>query len=395
MIRYRFRTKLASSLAATALLVGLVAAPTSLAATANVLLNGGTTTTPPLERAATPLEVSPGKVAGFYIAVKNADTSNLPTFFMTASSLAAPYGAYWYPAGTTDYHACTTSPLRCDFGTFSAGSEAVVVAAFTVPTSAGDLSSTKNCKPSSPTDKQRGFALSDTTEVEQTWACVDFKFASSQGNVPGKNQSRGDEFHWYDFVSADVDPKNEAAQFPYCDLSVTPGDNSDCPQGLLSLNNSLSLSNSPNRLNIQYTKVDVSDSGAFDSDHGTSGIHVADGGSFTIICTGACDTQVAANGGFLGETSVVDVNSGEPFTGFIKTTIGMLGVHASDVDGVVHETGVVPNIATVVIDEECPSADGPDLTATDPHECFWAADGPGNTAIVYVYTHVNGKLKAF
>jgi hypothetical protein len=397
MTRYRLRSKLASSAATVALLVGLFAAPTSLAATANLTLNGGLTSAGTKVTGATPLAVSPGKVAGFYVTVKNDDTSNLPTFFMAASTTATPYGAYWFPSDGTQAtgpaHTCQTSPLSCDFGTFSSGAAITVVAAFTLPS--GTSNATTNCYPSDPTKRtalQFG-VLPDP--ANDTFVCVDFKFSSNQGNVPGKNKSRGDEFHWMDFVSTKVDPKNEAAQFPYCDLSVTPGDLSDCPTNLLSLNNSTTLSSSNRNLNLQYTKV-VAPAQAFDSNHGTSAIHVSDGVATNLCGTDeSCLSIVSTGGGFLGETSTVDVNSAQVFSSaWIVTTIGMLGAKASDIDGVVHTYTDELNVAHTDYIGKCPSVDGPDET-TPTEGCFWAVSGSGNTAVVTIYTHYNGKLRTF
>lgn len=366
------------------LAVSLIAASfasTTVAATANLTLNGGTDSQGAKVTGATPLAVSPGKVAGFYVTVENDDTANLPTFFMTAASNAAPYGAYWYPTGTTDYRPCQTAPLKCDFGTFAAGSEVTVVAAFTLPD--GTSSSTRNCY-SEANHTGLQFGIEPTSD---TFVCVDFKFASSQGNVPGKNKSRGDEFHWMDFVSTVVDPKNEAAQFPYCDASGT----NLCDNGLLSLNDSTTLSSSPSRLNLQYTKVTVP-AAAFDSSHATSAIHVKDGDStLDFVCTGTCADQVAAGGGFVGETSLLEVNDGQVFTDddWIVTTIGMLGVQANKIDGVVHQL----DNGTFEVLGKCLTATGP--TDTSSAGCFWVTSGSGNTAIVTVWTHTNGKLRNF
>ena len=380
MIRNRLRTKVASTVAAVAILIGLIVVPTSLGATANLTLNGGTAAAGTKISGHTPDAVSPGKVAGFYVTVKNTDTSNLPTFFMSAASNGTPFGAYWFDTsdpGTA--HACQTSPLSCNFGTFNSGTEVTVVAAFTLPSSAS--SSTKNCYPSNPTSLQFGVAPTSSTFV-----CVDFKFSSSQGNVPGKNHSRGDEFHWMDWVSTDVDARNEAAQFPYCDASGT----NSCDANLLSLNNNTTLSTNQSRFNVQYTRVTVPAS-AFDSDHATTAIHVQDGiGTATPGCDATCQAFVDANGGFLGEVSQIDINSGQSFApDWIVTTIGMLGVNANKIDGVVHDNGTSADILG-----KCPSSAGPDESTPDVG-CFWAVSGGGNTAIVTVYTHTNGKLRNF
>ena len=81
------------------------------------------------------------------------------------------------------------------------------------------------------------------------------------------------------------------------------------------------------------------------------------------------------------------------FTGFIRTTIGMLGVNTGSVNGVVHETVIDGTTVGYIIDTLCATGDGPALSTDD--ECFWVSSGPGNTAIVTVWTHTNGKLKAF
>lgn len=391
MTRNRLRTKLASTLATVAILTGLVAAPITQAATANLTLNGGLTSGGDKVSGATPAAVSPGKVAGFYVTVKNDDTANLPTFFLSGvNTTATPYGAYWfYTNAPGTAFPCQTNPMTCTFGTFVSGASVTVVAAFTLPSTAS-ADTSKNC-----------YSESDHTALQfgvqpdaSTFVCADFKFSSSQGNVPGKNKSRGDEFHWMDFVSTEGSPKNDAAQFPFCDLSATP-DVADCPTTLLSLNNNTTLASSNRNQNLQYTKV-VAPAQAFDSDHGSSALHVSDGTATDLCGTDTnCLSIVSAGGGFLGETSTVDVNSGQQFSDeWIVTTIGMLGVKASDVDGVVHTYTDELNVSHTDYIDNCPSASGPD-SSTPPAGCFWAVSGSGNTAIVTIYTHYNGKLRNF
>ena len=373
-------------MATVAVLAGLMAAPITQAATANLTLNGGLDSAGTKISGATPGAVSPGKVAGFYVTVKNNDTANLPTFFLSGvNSKATPFGAYWfYTNAPGTAFPCQTNPMTCTFGTLASGASVTVVAAFTLPSTAS-ADTSKNCYSNADhTPLQSG--VQPTTS---TFVCADFKFSSNQGNVPGKNKSRGDEFHWMDWVSTDVDARNEAAQFPYCDASGT----NVCSNALLSLSDNTSLSSSPSRFNIQYTQVAVPNALAFDSLHGSSGIHVADGGLVPAIdnCAGDCATAVANAGGFLGEVSLVEVNSGQNFDpDWIVTTIAMLGVNANKVDGVVHDTGG----AEADVLGKCPSAAGPDETT--PFEgCFWAVNGSGNTVIVTVYTHTNGKLRNF
>jgi hypothetical protein len=375
-------------MATVAVLAGLMAAPITQAATANLTLNGGLHSAgEPKTTGAQPLAVSPGKVAGFYVTVKNNDTANLPTFFMSATSSAAPVGAYWFNSdGSGTAHSCDTSPMKCDFGVFASGTEVTIVAAFTLP--GGTSNATTNCYPADPTKRTALMSGVLPDPVNDTFVCVDFKFSSSQGNVPGKNKSRGDEFHWMDFVSTKVDPKNEAAQFPYCDQSAPEA----CDSNLLSVSDNTTLSSNANRFNVQYTRVVVPAS-AFDAADKTGAIHVKDGDpQATVNCDADCLDTVNAAGGFLGEVSQIDINSGATFDpDWIVTTIGMLGINASKVDGVVHDVGT----ATPDMLGRCADASVPDPDTTPDAGCFWAVNGGANTAIVTVYTHGNGKLRNF
>ena len=120
---------------------------------------------------------------------------------------------------------------------------------------------------------------------------------------------------------------------------------------------------------------------------------MADGGTFDLVgCTGTsdCATTAAAAGGFVSETSLIEANSGQSFVAdYIQTTMTMIGVQASQIDGVVHQ---LDNDNFEFIGK-CPSSAGPDST-TPGAGCFWAT-GSGNTAIVNIWTHTNGKLKVF
>jgi hypothetical protein len=116
-----------------------------LGALANVDIGGGSVVDAH-PRAATPLQVSPGNVAGYYLWLKNEDSANLPTFFLNAGSPATPLGAYWRSDAEqgSPWHTCSTDgALMCNFGAFTSGESIFVVAGFDTPTS----SSNTNCKP--------------------------------------------------------------------------------------------------------------------------------------------------------------------------------------------------------------------------------------------------------
>jgi hypothetical protein len=143
---------------------------------------------------------------------------------------------------------------------------------------------------------------------------------------------------------------------------------------------------------VQYTRVVVPAS-AFDAADKTGAIHVKDGDpQATVNCDADCLDTVNAAGGFLGEVSQIDINSGATFDpDWIVTTIGMLGINANKVDGVVHDVGTT----TPDMLGRCADASVPDPDTTPDAGCFWAVNGGANTAIVTVYTHGNGKLRNF
>jgi hypothetical protein len=379
MIRQRISTLLTTaSLLLTMTAVSVALPASTLAALANVNSSGGTVpgTT---ARAATPAQVSPGNVAGFYLWVRNDDTANLNTFSLTAKSNATPLGAYWKRPADTGYTNCTTSgDLKCNFGTLNSGDVLLIVAAFVVPGTPS--TSNANCKPSG------GNGFGPTTEA--SWVCADFQFNSGSGNVPGKNKSRGDAYHFYDYAATDVGI-DAGAGFPFCN-KATP--NVACDAGLLTVFNAGHAS----RTDIQTTKLTAPD-GAFNSLHGTTGLAVRD--NFAFACPAISGTATCAShegtgaGGFLGQWSDVDVNSEQSFgTDFIRIDLQMYGVNANSVDGVIHLWSDGTLWHEEVIGTKCPGSSGPATGQTTP--CFWAS-GSGNVADVSIWTHNNGNFRTF
>ena len=380
MTRARTVRLLATLVVAASLAMTSMASPV-LAALANIDIGGGTVANDHL-RAATPPQVSPGNVAGFYIWVRNEDTSKLNTFFMKAVTTATPLGAYWSRNEETVKHACTTTDgLQCAFGALESGDVLRITAAFTLPS--GTSTNPVNCKP------ENGAGFGPTTEG--SWRCVDFQFASGSGFVPGKNKSRGDLYHWYDFVATDTG-SDRGAQFPFCDLSAA---DPNCSADLLTVFNTAGAT----RNNPQSTKVTVPNlDEVFDSAYGTTGLAVADNFSFT--CPTGTDVVDCANhqttgtNGFVGQWSDVSVNSEQPFPDdFLHITIQMYGVNPNSVDGVIHLwESPAGTWHEEVIDDRCPSSDGPAEGQTS--SCFWAS-GSGNVATIQVWTHNNGKFGTF
>ena len=103
MIRKRFSTLVTTmGLVLSVSAASAVMPAVTLGALANIDIGGGVTVGTTLAehpRAATPTQVSPDNVAGFYLWVKNRDTANLSTFFMKAYSNATPVGAYFSKNG--------------------------------------------------------------------------------------------------------------------------------------------------------------------------------------------------------------------------------------------------------------------------------------------------------
>jgi hypothetical protein len=362
-------------------------ASTAVAATANIDIGGGSVVDIHTERAATPHQVSPGKVAGFYLWIQNDDPANLSTFFMKAFTASTPVGAYWSRNDETTKHGCTTTDgLVCTFGAFNAGDVIKITAAFTTN------SSTLNCLPDPLPVNSNGFGPTD----EASYACVDFQFGSDSGFVVGKkkgNNSRGDAYHWYDFAATDT-LADEAAQFPFCDLSVNTI--ATCAPGPLTIFNS----EGANRNNVQSTQLKAP-RGAFDSAHNTTGLGVAD--NFVFVCpTGVNDVvpncathQGSGAGAFVGQWSQIDVNSEQPFGDeFIEVKLTMYGVNPSSIDGVEHlyqdAAGAWHEAAP--IGTPCPTSGGPAVGQTT--ECFWAS-GTGNVTTVLVWMHDNGRIRTF
>jgi hypothetical protein len=378
--RRRPHRQVAVLILAASLVAATFASPT-FAALANVDIGGGVTPAiAPLGHGtgATPPQVSPGKVAGFHLWVQNRDSANLNTFFMKAVSVATPLGAYWSRNGGSP-QACfiNSDGLQCAFGALNSGDVLRITAAFTLPT--GTSTSDTNCA--------KAGEAGGVVPSGGSWRCVDFQFASGSGFVPGKNKSRGDLYHWKDFVRTDT-VADEAAQFPFCDLSETP---LDCDSDLLTINNGTT----PNRNNVQTTEV-TAPGGAFDSAFGTTGLAVADNTDFVCPAgTALCTTHqgTTGNGGFQGQWSKVDVNSEQPFgDAFIKVTLTMYGVSPNSIDGVVHlwqDSAGAWQEEEITLD--CVTATGP--SGTDP-ECIWVT-GSGNITTVLVWFHSNGRARTF
>jgi hypothetical protein len=365
----------------------------TFAAVANVGVGGGWDTS--LSNGsgvsgATPAKVSPGKVAGFYLSAKNNDSANLSSFFLNASTTATPLGAFWThdPNATTPvWTACDTSNgLNCTFGAFNSGDAVYILAAFTLP--AGTSTSKTNClvdpKVTQPANSYGHDPLeAPATDNPASWVCVDFQFGSNSGFVTGKNKSRGDAYHWFDFVGTDTG-QDSAAQFPFCNLA-TP--TVDCSASLLTINDTKTTfgTNTP-----QWTQVQAP-TGAFNSLHASTAIGVAD--NVSPPCTGLSTDPTQCSIAFLGQWSRVDVNDGGNFSpDFIKIDIGVYGVGVNKISNVYHfYNDPITGDLTVEVLSKCgtsagPSGDNPSVS------CFWAAALGGNASQVTVWTHFNGKL---
>lgn len=371
-------------------------ASTTVAATANVHVGGGTTVDVTTVRAATPNQVSPGKVAGFYLWVKNEDTANLSTFFMKAFTEATALGAYWTRNEETTKHGCTASPtngLECTFGALNSGDRLFITAAFTLP-----ASSNANCMTATPPANSGGF----DPPAGVAHVCVDFQFGANSGFVPPKpgkpgNNSRGDAYHWFDFATTDTGT-DKAAQFPFCDLSVgdpTPDCTSAVP--LLNIFNTQGAS----RNNVQSTEL-TAPQGAFNTEHGKTGLAVADNlrdaaGNLITCPAGLTDCashQTTGADAFVGQWSKADVNSEDEFgNSFIKVTLTMYGVSPNSIGGVMHlwekPTGTW-NEEEITL--PCASDAGP--SGDPPAQCFWVS-GSGNLTTVSVWIHNNGRIRTF
>jgi hypothetical protein len=368
--RRRPLRRIAVIIVAASLAAATFASPT-FAALANVNIGGGAVGDH--VSGATPPQVSPGNVAGFHLWVRNEDSANLNTFFMKAVTSATPLGAYWSRNGGPTQSCTTSDGLQCTFGTLSSGDVLLITAAFRLPT--GTSTSLTNCLPDGST---AGVAPTGTS-----WRCVDFQFASGSGFVPGKNKSRGDLYHWYDFVRTDGG-QDKGATFPFCDPSA-----SACDDSLLTVFNTQGASKN----NVQSTEL-TAPAGAFNPAYGTTGLAVAD--NFPFDCppglTDCASHQTTGNNAFVGQWSQVDVNSEQPFgDDFIKVTLTMYGVNPNSIDGVVHLWFDGTDWHEDTITDRCDSASGP---GPDQDECFWAT-GSGQNAIVSVWIHNNGSIRTF
>jgi len=374
--RRRLLRPLAALTIAASLATAALATPV-LAALANIDIGGGSVVDTHA-RAATPQQVSPGNVAGFYLWVRNEDSANLNTFSLTARTSATPLGAYWQRPGDAGYTACTTAGnLTCNFGTLNSGDVLLIVAAFTLPGTPS--TSNANCKPNA---SAAGFGPT----TESSWVCVDFQFGSGSGNVPGKNNSRGDEYHWYDFVATDV-TLDSGAGFPFCNLASSE----PCDTDLLTVFNAGHAS----RTDLQTTQLTAPEQ-AFNSLSGSTGLAVRD--NFAFNCPSASGVATCAShegtgaAAFLGQWSQVDANSEQQFADYIRIDLQIYGVNANSIDGVIHLWFDGTFWHEEVIDDECPTADGPAVGQTEP--CFWAS-GNGNVADVSIWTHNNGNYRTF
>jgi hypothetical protein len=362
-------------------------ASTAVAATANINIGGGTDfTTKP--RAATPTTVSPNDVAGFYLWIQNADAANLSSFFMNAATDSPAVGGYWYrrsaPATRVNCPVDSNLHLMCSFGPFNSGDEIVIVAAFNAKPSAN------NCMTNNPPPNSGGYAAPTTSH-----ACVDFQFGADSGFVPPKpgkpgNNSRGDAYHWFDFVGTDINQTDAAAPFPFCNLATQT--TATCAAGLLTIANGASV----NRNNVQATQL-TAPRGAFDSLHGSTGLAVTD--NFVFSCpaglTDCASHQGSGSSAFVGQWSQLDVNSEQDFGDeFIQVKLTMYGVSPNSVDGLVHlySDGAGGWLEGDPITAPCPSVDGPAVDQTT--ECFWAS-GSGNVTTVLVWMHDNGRARTF
>jgi hypothetical protein len=359
---------LASLVIALSLLAGSLAS--TLAAVANVTYGGGTTVGESNVSGATPETVSPGNVAGFYLWAKNSDSANLSTFFLTATTTAAVRGAYWGRSADGPFTPCDTSKgLKCDFGPFNSGDEVFVVAAFTLGSPVS--TSTTNCL-TDPNRTKEPTIKAGMDPTGDSWVCVDFQWGSNSGFVPGKNQSRGDAYHWFDAVNTDTG-QDSAAQFPFDSSLLTVSDTQALGKG-----------------NPQFTQV-AAPAGAVGSAFGTTGIGVAD---HNVSSPCLVTSSIACSTNFLAEWSQVDVNSGKDFdvgTPWVVIDIGVYGVSASRISTVYHfyqinDTGpwYLEQLA------KCASETGPATTSSAA--CFWVKTLKGSSSQVTVWTHHNGKL---
>lgn len=374
----------AALLTATALLATSFA--TSLGAVAKVAVGGGNISADLLTRdtgtGATPTTVSPDNVVGFYLWAANDDNANLSTFSLTASTDATPYGAYWKHPSDTSWTSCDvdiTKPLKCTFGAFNAGTGIQVVAAFRLP----KTPSTKKtyCLDDGDPNTTPPANAYGVNPTGASWVCVDFQFGSDSGYVPGKNKSRGDAFHWFDAVNTDTGA-DQAAQFPFCNLAP----DATCPSSLLTISDSQTFS----KTNPQWTQLQAPPLGAFNSEHGSTGLHVADNVTFDCAAATGLTKCSSAN---LGQWSQADVNSGEDFSpAYIKLDIGVSGISASRITAVYHFYLLDGTWLVEVIDTPCPDANGPG-TASDNAPCLWVTSLKGSSSQVTIWTHFNGKFR--
>lgn len=368
---------------ATALVIATTLLASSLATTfgavANVAVGGGNISSDLLTResgtGATPTKVSPDNVAGFYLYAVNDDSANLSTFFLTATTTATPYGAYWKHASDTSWTACDISNgLKCTFGAFNSNTGIQVVAAFRLPKTTSTAAT--NCFPGTATATSHGIAA----DASRGHVCVDFQFASNSGYVVGKNKSRGDAYHWYDVVYTDTGA-DQAAQFPFCDLSASTCASSN---SLLAIND---LKTNFGKNNPQWTQV-VAPAAALNSPHASTGLNVADGTDTAgFVCPTGFSTECA--NAILGQWSQVDVNSGGTFSAFIQIDIGVYGVGANKISTVYHFYKVGTDWNVEVIDTKCSTSSGP--TGSSP--CFWVTSLAGNSSQVSIWTHFNGNFR--
>jgi hypothetical protein len=384
--RRRPHRQVAVLILAASLVAATFASP-AFAALANIDIGGGVT--PGIAPAghnsgATPPQVSPGKVAGFHLWVKNRDAANLNTFFMKAVTSATFVGAYWSRNGGDPVACIPADGALCSFGALNSGDELNITAAFTLPP--GTTAVEDNClKPN-----EGGVGHTGTS-----WVCVDFQFASESGFVLPKpkkgNNSRGDLYHWHDSVATDVGP-DKGATFPFCDLQGNP----TCAGSVLSVSN-----NAATRNNVQSTKVtapNVED--VFNTAYGKTGLAVADnlGPDFDCEDSGNLPTctshQTTGNDAFVGQWSLIDVNSDlnlDP--AYIIVVLSMYGVNPNSIDGVVHAwfdaTDEIWKERTV--NDPCDTVAGP---GPEQDECFWVA-GSGQVTTVTIWMHNNGRARTF
>jgi hypothetical protein len=368
-------------------LIGAMLASNAIAATANIHIGGGITPGTGA-RAATPTQVSPGNVAGFYLWIRNDDPANLSSFFMKAFADAgvSPLGAYWSRNGETPPHPCDTSNgLMCSFGALNSGDVIRITAAFRLPTATGQ--NHDHCLPSGSPD---GFGPTG----ESSWRCIHFQFGANSGFVEnkGKNKSRGDAYHWYDYAATDTGT-DRGAQFPFCQDPANP--TTACTDLLTVFN-----TQTANRQNVQATQV-IAPEGAFNTEFGKSGIAVADGAPFVcpsgIVKENPGDADCISHQGttgsnkFEGQASDVSVNSEQTFgDDLVHITITMYGVNPNSIDGLVHIWQIGDTWFQRDVTTRCPSAAGP----TDATECFWVS-GSGQAAVVDVWARNNGKWGNF